>query len=236
MSFDTVLITGANRGIGLELTRQLLAAPKPPQHLIVTVKDINNNNNNKTGGKLYDLSAAHPDRLHVLELDGHKFDTYAQFARQVHQILGPLGLDTLINNAGILYNTGLEDVQPSDMLDNFQVNTMMPLFLTKQLLPELKIYIQLLNRKTMVVNITSVLGSVSQYSATRLTPFPSYPYRTSKSALHMINKLLANDLREDGILVVAIHPGWLQTDMGGPVAPGSVEKKYYKTIERIGPG
>ncbi|XP_054156972.1 C-factor-like [Oppia nitens] len=222
MSLQSVIITGANRGIGLEFVRQLLATQSPPKHLIVTSRQSAN-------PELDQLVSTNPDRLHVLKLEVKDYDSYDGFVQKVATIVGSDGLDTLVNNAGILIYSNLQKVTAEDMLKNFEINSVTPLMLTKALLPLLKSASA--NRKTAVVNISSKVGSVEDN-----TSGGGYPYRSSKSALNMITKSLAIDLKADNIRAIALHPGWVQTDMGGPnalITTGESVSKMLDTIRAI---
>ena len=130
MPFQNVLVTGANRGIGLEFVKQLLAQNPLPKHLIATIR--------KDSEELNDLKASH-DNLHVLSYDATNYDSYDHFVNQVQTILGDDGLDLLINNAGIFVKKDLSSLTPQDILQNVEVNAVAPLFLTKSLLPLLKV-------------------------------------------------------------------------------------------------
>ena len=131
MSLQSVLVTGANRGIGLEFVRQLLSSSSPPIHLIATTRQSSNS-------ELEKLRRENKS-LHLLELDTTNFDRLSDFAHKVKQIVGDDGIDTLINNAGISITTSLDDVTAEDMIKNFTVNTVAPLMITKALLPLLKV-------------------------------------------------------------------------------------------------
>jgi len=205
MSLDVVLITGANRGIGLELVRQVLTTTHA-KHVIATTRQSSH-------PELDQLRDKHPNRLHVLQLEGTNYNSFPQFVKQVEAIVGDQGLDTLINNAGIAITTRLDSVTAEVMVKNFEVNSVAPLMLTKALLPLLKT--SAASRKTSVINISSSLGSIEL--ATR-PGFTIYPYRTSKAALNMITKCLAVDLKPHNINVVCMCPGHLKTDLGGPTA------------------
>jgi NADP-dependent 3-hydroxy acid dehydrogenase YdfG len=79
------------------------------------------------------------DSLHVLKLDTKNYDEYQRFVSQVGQIVGDHGIDLLINNAGIFLRDDIESVNPKNMLENFEVNAVTPLMITKALLPLLKV-------------------------------------------------------------------------------------------------
>lgn len=136
MSLQTVLITGANRGLGLEMVRQLLASLSPPEHVIATTRQSSNEELDK-------LKALNP-RLHVLKLETRDYQTFEEFIQSVEQIVGDQGIDTLINNAGIWIRTDeLINVTPNAMITNLEVNSVAPLMLTKALLPLLKVCIKI---------------------------------------------------------------------------------------------
>ncbi|CAG2179673.1 unnamed protein product, partial [Oppiella nova] len=155
----------------------------------------------------------HPNRLHVLQLEGTNYNSFPQFVKQVEAIVGDQGLDTLINNAGMGVPGSLDSVTAEDMLKNFEVNSVAPLMLTKALLPLLKV--SAARGKTSVINISSSIGSMS-VEVPEIYTREIYPYCTSKAALNMITKRLSVDLKPHGIHVISICPGHLKTDMGGP--------------------
>lgn len=130
MSYRNILVTGANRGIGLEFIRQLLSLNPAPKNVIATTRS-NSDDLNK-------LKSAHSN-LHVLVLDLIKYDQFENFTGQVQQIVADDGLDLLVNNAGILIRDNLETVTPKNLLTNIEVNAVAPLALTKSLLPLLKV-------------------------------------------------------------------------------------------------
>ncbi|CAG2111193.1 unnamed protein product, partial [Medioppia subpectinata] len=203
--YASVLITGANRGIGLGLVTALLAKPNGgPTHVIATTRQA-------TNAALDELRDRHSN-LHVLQLDGKRYETFAAFAVKVAAIVGDMGVDCLINNAGIALKQHLADVTAQGMIENFEISA------AKQ-------------RKTIVINVSSMLGSIGligQY------PFKFYyPYQTSKAALNMITKCLSVDLKAHGIQVIGLHPGHVKTDMAGPDAPLDVTQSVsaiYKAV------
>jgi NAD(P)-dependent dehydrogenase (short-subunit alcohol dehydrogenase family) len=112
-------------------------------------------------------------------------------------------VDLLLNNAGV-YHQG---TKAEDFLDSFHVNTVIPFLLTQALLTALK-----KSAHAKVASISSLMGSIEDNSSGG-----SYAYRSSKTALNMINKGLAVD--NPWLTAVVLHPGWVETDMGGKGAP-----------------
>ena len=183
----TVLITGANRGIGLELARQYTTAG---WQVIGTARKP------EQAAELRALNAR------VIQLDV----TDQQSIDRMAEELGDRPVDLLINNAGIFPRVRtITDVNFDDVTRTFAVNTLGPMRVSRALLPNLRS-----GELKKVVNITSRLGSITDNSGGGF-----YGYRESKAALNMFTRSLANELRADGFICVVVHPGWVQTDMGG---------------------
>jgi NAD(P)-dependent dehydrogenase (short-subunit alcohol dehydrogenase family) len=196
MSIRRCLITGANRGLGLEFARQLLARG---DRVIATCRQPGK------ATALNALAGEHPGRLHVLPLDIADPRAIAELQREL-LLLADDGdrLDLLVNGAGVLHSgERFGHVTAVNLDDSFRTNAMGPFLLTQALAPRLA-------DGARVANITSQLGSIA--STTR---FGTPSYDISKAAQNMATALLAAALRERGIVVVALHPGWVQTDMGG---------------------
>ncbi|GLV32298.1 sniffer [Carabus blaptoides fortunei] len=169
---------------------------------------------------LSDIAKANAN-VHILEIDLKKYDAYDKLSKQVHDIVGEDGLNVLFNNAGVASKfTRLNLVKPEQLQDAFATNTIAPIMLSKALYPVLKkaatnnVDVPMGVRRAAIVNMSSILGSI-----TANTDGGYYPYRCSKAALNMATKSLSVDLKADGILVTALHPGWVKTDMGGTRAP-----------------
>lgn len=186
-----VVITGASRGIGLELTRQLLEhgdevvalARRPSASAnLAALKD-------KFGGRLLlvDVNLKDPDMQE----------------RVVAAVQSWPAVDLLINNAGIL----LQGERLEDFLESFHVNSVLPFYLTQALLPKLRA-----SQRPRVVQLTSKMGSIADNASGG-----HCAYRASKTALNMLNMCLARD--NSWLTTIVIHPGWVKTDMGGTAAP-----------------
>jgi NAD(P)-dependent dehydrogenase (short-subunit alcohol dehydrogenase family) len=199
-----VLITGANRGIGLETARQLA---RRGWHVVVAARD-------EAGGRqAAEAITAGGAKATFLPLDVGSSDSIRAAAGGFANIAGPL--DVLINNAGIYPDKGLTVLTlPRDRLDQtFQTNTFGPLEVTQAFLPYLR-----KAAGARVINVSSGYGQLGGLSA----DVPSYCL--SKLALNGLTIMLAQALQADRIAVNSICPGWVRTEMGGPNAERSVEE------------
>ncbi len=193
-----VLLTGANRGLGLEFARQLLAGG---DRVIATARKPGH------AHELTRLALAHPGRLTILPLDVAKPATIAELVRELPLVTD--ALDVLINNAGMLPSGetwGALEAKP--LLDTFATNVVGAVLLTQAATPLLE-----RGASPRVVNVSSILGSLALRDGF-LTP----SYCISKAALNMATRLLAAELSARGVTVVCVHPGWVKTDMGGAKA------------------
>ena len=187
----TVLITGANRGLGLEFARQFSAAG---WKVIGTARRTDSASDLKALG------------VRVMQLDVTDQKSVDRLARD----LGDHPVDLLINNAGIFPMAAtLPEIDFDNITRTLAVNTIGPMRVTRALLPNLR-----RGEEKKIVNITSNLGSIADN-----TDGSFYGYRESKAALNMFTRSLAAELRDEGFTCIVMNPGWVQTDMGGPNAP-----------------
>ena len=217
--FRHALVTGANRGLGLELVRQLLAAGS---HVVAACRHPGK------ATALNTLAGEHPGRLHVLPLDVAEPKTHAELARELPLVLGDEGrLDLLVNNAGVLHSgERFGHLTATNLDDSFRTNAAGPLLLTQALAP-------LLADGAKVVNLSSRLGSVGL-----TTRFGTPSYNISKAALNMATALMARALADRGIAVIALSPGWVRTDMGGADAelePAQAMAGLLRVAQSLGP-
>lgn len=196
---ERILITGANRGIGLELARRYL---ERGDVVLATARDLD------AAGDLHALAAAHPGSCHLLSLEVTDEANIIAVAAQAAALID--GLDVLINNAGVFPRSERpETLELQVMLDTLHINAVAPLIVAREMLALLR-----RGRRPRILNISSQLGSLSRRASGRC-----YSYCSSKAALNMLTRSLAFDLQEEGIIAVVVHPGWVQTDMGGSHAP-----------------
>ena len=192
----TVIITGANRGIGLELARQYSA---DGWTVIATAREP---------AKATALAALPGVELCELAVDDESAITAFAAA------LAGRHIDLLINNAGImgpdLPAQSRDGIDGAGWLLTLQVNALAPILLALAVKP-------LLVPGAKIATISSHLGSITENESGGM-----YAYRASKAAVNMGNRSLAADLRDAGITCLVLHPGWVQTDMGGAKAPVTV--------------
>ncbi|KAM6937103.1 C-signal [Xenentodon cancila] len=232
----SVLVTGASRGLGLQIVDSLAGGGFSPGKIIATAR------NPASAQDLRDLAQKHRN-IHIVPLDVVSQESIEECVEEVEQLVQEEGLNCLINNAGINVVADFHSVTAEKMIENFHTNTVAPLMITQAFMPLLKRAASRREagssgamgiQRAAVINMTSLLGSVELNWGERANTFKWYPYRTSKSALNMVSRCMAVDLQPDGILCVAIHPGWVRTDMGGMEAPLSPAESVSSVLSVIG--
>ncbi len=219
----TWMITGANRGIGLEYVRQLL---ERGEQVIATARVP------QQAEALAALQATHGEQLRTLSLEVGSAASIASLA----QALAGQPIDVLVNNAGMYGGSWATDAAAQSVAgmdyalweEIFRVNTIAPFRITMALLPQLQLAAQ-----PLVLMMSSDLGSIANN-----TQGQSYAYRSSKAALNMVSKGLSRDLAGQGISVVSMAPGWTQTDLGGADAQWPVAEsvsRQLQVIAKLGP-
>lgn len=199
-----IVITGTNRGIGLELTRQYLARGDTVDAAVRFPSQAT---------ALTSLEASAGGRLRVHACDVTNGDQVHAFSHALERADGA-GVDLLINNAGVMGKmTSLEELDFADLHAVFDVNSLGPLRVTRALL-----HLVLRSPARRIVHMTSRMGSIEDN-----TSGGAYAYRMSKAALNMACRSMALDLADRGVVTAVFHPGWVQTDMGGLHAPTPVD-------------
>jgi NAD(P)-dependent dehydrogenase (short-subunit alcohol dehydrogenase family) len=205
------VVTGANRGIGLELVRQLLARGDSVE---AGVRDP------ASAHELGAIEAGSNGRVRVHGCDVTSDTSVATFA----DAIGEVPVDVVINNAGVMGRMlSLEELDLDDAMRTFDANALGPIRVTRAILSRLE-----RAQTRRVVHITSGMGSIADN-----TSGGAYGYRMSKAALNMANRSMSVDLRGRGFTCVVINPGWVQTDMGGAGAPTPVKESVAKILARI---
>lgn len=211
-----VLITGASRGIGLELTRQYLVAGA--NVFAVTRKKVEDS-------ALAKLAGEYP-ALHLLYAEITEVDSLQALHSAISRLT--LHLDLLVNNAGIYADgdRGFEKLDRKILRESFEVNSIAPVMVTQAFLPMLQ-----KAKQPKLANITSMMGSIADNSSGG-----SYAYRMSKTALNMFLKSFSIDF--PAVTAINLHPGWVQTEMGGRSAPTTATQSaagILKVIENAKP-
>ena len=192
----TVLITGTNRGIGLEFVKQFLARGDT---LLATCRDI-------ASATELDRLKVNNEKLQIFELDVSSQESMESLPEK----LEGQAIDIFINNAGIYgpRDSVFGNVSADEWSKVFQINAKAPMILTQLLIENLHDGFE-----KKLIYISSKMGSIDDNKGGG-----SYVYRSSKAALNAVAKSIAVDLGNSGYSVAVLHPGWVQTDMGGPNA------------------
>ena len=200
----SVVVTGANRGIGLELVKQLL----------------------DSGFKVYATYRSEMGGL--ASLSNHNLSIHQMDVRDpaaIEELSNSIDgkIDLLINNAGVADGRwqSISEIDMQHALEVIEINSIAPVLITQKLLNQM-------SDDSTIVMMSSLMGSISDCMSGR-----SYAYRASKTALNMFSIAMKNELLEAGISILILHPGWVATDMGGPNATVSPEQSVSGMIERI---
>ena len=204
---NTILVTGTNKGVGLEITRLLsnrgdrviACCRRPPEATALSKLEGN---------------------IDIQEVSVGEDESVSQLASRLKGV----AIDTIINNAGTVgpeaKRQSVSDMDFSGWADAFNINSMGPVRIMQALLPNLK-----MTESPKVMTVTSQMGALS------LDMTSAHAYCSSKAALNKFMRLASIDLKSDGIAVGLVHPGWVRTDMGGPRAHLSPEESAVGCIE-----
>ena len=177
----TAVITGANRGIGLAISQAL---SQQGWDIIAVCRSESEEISNIASMVISGIDVTNSEHI-----------------SQVKKVIGNQQIDLLVNNAGLLKNEELGQIDYDSLREQFEINTLSPLQVTEALLPNMV-------KGSKIANITSRMGSIADNDSGG-----RYGYRASKAALNAIGKSLAEDLKDKGIAVAQLHPGWVQTRM-----------------------
>ena len=214
----SVLISGANRGLGLAFAKQYAAAGWRVYAGCRTPDSADT---------LNAVAATTAGRVTVHDLDIGNRDSVAALAAG----LQGEPLDVLLNNAGVYLGKqrGFGDTDYDDWLETLRINALAPLRMVEALIDNVAS-----SDRKLIVCISSKMGSMADNTSSG----GAYLYRSSKAALNAVVRSLAVDLAERGVTVMAFHPGWVSTDMGGheaPVTPAVSVHGMRQVIERLTP-
>ena len=209
---SSVLITGANRGLGLEFTRQYL---KDGWEVYAFCRQPNE------AAELGEIISQSNGKLHLRPMDIDNQNEIEAAAKELKN----LPLDLLINNAGIAdgYGRGIYEMKEDPDIQNYnfvfweemmRINTLAPAKIIGAFLENIRA-----GKQKKIANLSSGLGSIGNLSLAG-----KYGYCASKAGLNMVSKGLSEWLKSENIIVISLSPGWTKTDMGGPEATNSAEK------------
>jgi NAD(P)-dependent dehydrogenase (short-subunit alcohol dehydrogenase family) len=188
----TLFITGANRGLGLEFVRQYAI---DGWQVIASCRD-------PFEAKALQSLKKNYANISIIKLDVANFDEIYQIAETIKNVT----IDLLINNAGIYLDRATDRINVDDWVQTFKVNSIAPVILLNAFKSHLAN-----SELKKAVTLSSKMGSIEDNSKGG-----SYLYRSSKAAVNMAIKTASIELKPFGISVATLHPGWVQTDMGGP--------------------
>ncbi|MBN2440153.1 MAG: SDR family NAD(P)-dependent oxidoreductase [Spirochaetales bacterium] len=195
----TILITGSAKGLGFNLTKFFLEKG----HTVLSLIKSGNKN-------LSDLQQKYKNQHFIFICDVGNEQTIIDAYEIIREKI--TSIDILINNAAVhleSHRPDLPEIDFSVYIPTFTVNALGPLMVVTSFLPLVRA-----GTGKLIVNISSEAGSIG--NSTRKSEFS---YCMSKAALNMASKILQNRVAKEGIKVLAIHPGWFSSDMGGPLAP-----------------
>jgi NAD(P)-dependent dehydrogenase (short-subunit alcohol dehydrogenase family) len=204
----TVLVTGANRGLGLEFAKQYAA---DGWNVLATARQP------KKANELQELAKKHSN-VQVYGLDVADEESIQELADK----LDARPIDVLIHNSGIYPRDGqkMGEIDYDGWQDAFEINVFGPMRLTEALLKNVEA-----SERKQIAAITTIMSSLrAVQNGSVAQAGTSYQYRSSKTALNMAMSILAKELEPRGISVVLFDPGWVKTDMGGPRAPLTPEQ------------
>ena len=222
---EIALVTGANKGIGFEIARELA---KRGMHVIMGARNLERGN--KAMG---DLKQEGLD-VELLEIDVSKSDSIKKAVIELEKKYDRL--DVLVNNAGILHreeglgSSTVLGVPAPILRETFETNFFGLVHLTQRLVPMLK-----KSENGRIVNVSSILGSLN-LAIEREAEGPSgtpFAYNASKAAVNAFTIHLAGALRQYGIRVNSAHPGWVKTDMGTDAAALSIEEGAKTIVDLV---
>jgi NAD(P)-dependent dehydrogenase (short-subunit alcohol dehydrogenase family) len=214
-----VLITGANRGIGLALTQAYL---ERGDRVVATCRHP------AKAAELHKLKETYRDDLLILRFDVNLGRAAANAAEDIAEHM--TRVDVLINNAGInpgRMSEGLENLEFALVRDAFETNALGPIRTTRAMLPLLR-----KSAHPRVINISSGAGSISKKAGDTY----NYAYAVSKAALNMLTRIMGGEFKAQAITIVALTPGWVRTEMGGADAEldaAEVAKEIATTIDGL---
>ena len=207
-----ILVTGANRGLGLGLVKKFL---RNNEKVICTTRNISKSK------ELILCKEKYNDNLEICELDLLDKDS----PNILSNFLGDETIDLFINNAGVIGHSAqhFKSISLNHWIEVLKVNLIAPLLITQSIIKNIE-----KSSERKIYFISSKVGSIEDNKSGGM-----YIYRSSKTALNQVVKSLSIDLKPLGISVISLHPGWVRTEMGGPNALISVEESVNGMVDVI---
>ncbi|KAG8187486.1 hypothetical protein JTE90_009552 [Oedothorax gibbosus] len=216
MKVDSVFITGANRGIGLEFVRQFSLLKDAPRLIFATYRNPETIQDLKA---IQDSSSK--SRVILIKMDVNEEEDRDIAKQIVEENVGDKGLTLLINNAGMAQLMAFPSLTAENLEVHFKTNAVAPILLLQTLFPLLETAASASNSsemsasRAMVLNITSMAGSIERTGKELKMDLVVPGYKMSKAAFNMGMRVIAANVKDKGVLVVNMCPGWVKTDMGG---------------------
>ncbi|KAG8197490.1 hypothetical protein JTE90_007229 [Oedothorax gibbosus] len=235
MKIESILVTGANRGIGLEMIRQFIKLDDAPKFIFATyrnpdtLQDLKDVKNSTTKSKVI-----------LIKLDITSAEDIAVTKKIVEDTVGDRGLNLLINNAGVMKAEPFPCMTPENLELHFKANCVAPVMILQSLFPLLEKAVKVSSipgchvSKAAAINLTSRTGSIQRTGENNYTADLVVPgYKISKAALHMAMRVIAASVREKSVLVVNMCPGWIKTEMGGELEVDESMADMVKTFPKL---
>ena len=226
MLTNNVLVTGCDKGIGLEFIKQL--APQTKRLFAGCLHP-------GEASEVQKVSEVHPHVV-ILHIDVTDNKTIQKAVLEILASVGDEGLNLLINNAAVLhFMNSIETLTAQSMATTYDVNAIGPAMVMKACLPLLRQAASLLTsseksiKRASIVNISSWFSSMESARGEKIF----YSYRSSKIAVNMLAKNLSIELEGDNVLVVNMCPGWVRTDMGGEDAPTTTQESVGAILDVV---
>ncbi|KAG8178603.1 hypothetical protein JTE90_022394 [Oedothorax gibbosus] len=231
----SVLVTGANRGIGLEFVRQFSQLEHAPDYIFATYR------NESTLQELNKIKQSSKQvQVILIKLDVRFLEQIKAAKEQVEQIVGDRGLNLLINNAGVQQEGKFPNITYENMEFLFRTNTAAPVIVTQVFLPLLQAASSSSNldgksvSKAAVIGITSMTSSIERTGKEFTQDLIIAGYKISKAGFNMAMRIMSAEVTSHDILVCNIEPLWVKTDMGGPDGPLEPSESIGAMIETFG--
>ncbi|GFS93669.1 c-factor [Nephila pilipes] len=216
---ESVLVTGANRGIGLEIVRRLAELPRPPRYVFATYRD------KKSIRVLRSISdKSKKMQIKLIQMDVTEKRSVEKARKEIEAAVGDGGLNLLINNAGTAKWQYIPQTTKMNLQHHYETNTVGAVTVLQEMLPLLEKSASVKSAaeksrmsvsRGAVVNISDRHGSIAELTDVHMENWRGLMgYRSSKAALNMAMRIYALWVKDKGVLVVNICPGWVRTDMG----------------------